>query len=304
LEILQSRFRGALRWVELPILTLGLLRRVRPEILFVQSPSLALSSFAVLWRPFFSYLLVIHAHNEGVRPFDRQGAFVRWLTRRLLRKAGITIVTNEALATDVRNAGGRPLVLPDALPVPPDAAVLNREQGRPIEIAVVATYRPDEPIAAIMAAAHSLPDVRFEFSGDIEKFKKLNIDVPDNVHLTGFLADRDYWQLLNDAAVVCDLTLKSDCLVCGAYEALALGKAMVLSDNPATREIFGTAAELTGNSTEAIVTALQRAMEKHAQLEASARDLAETYQARWATEATAAWHVICVAAKKVRSNQA
>ena len=35
-----------------------------------------------------------------------------------------------------------------------------------------------------------------------------------------------------------DLTLKPNCLVCGAYEALALQKPMVLTGNPATRDLF------------------------------------------------------------------
>ena len=72
---------------------------------------------------------------------------------------------------------------------------------------------------------------------------------PPNVHFTGFLADEDYWQLLRSADAIIDLTSKADCLVCGAYEALALGKPMLLSDNTASRELFGEGAVLTDNST-------------------------------------------------------
>ncbi|HNP35694.1 MAG TPA: hypothetical protein PKK10_07565 [Woeseiaceae bacterium] len=300
LHILESRYKGVMRWLELPIKTLGLLRRARPQTLFVQNPSLALSSLATLCRPFFSYLLVIDAHNEGVRPYDRQSAFVRWLTSRLLKMADVTIVTNEALASDVRDAGGRPVVLPDALPVPPALEATICRQGRPTDVVVVATYRRDEPIAALMAAARSMPDVSFAFSGDVAKFRKTTIDVPSNVRLTGFLPDSDYWQLLNDATVVCDLTLKSDCLVCGAYEALALGKAMLLSDNPATRDIFAPAAVFTGSNAEEIASALRSALDTRKVLEAGAQELNKTYDLKWQDDARKGMESIMLRAAKKR----
>ncbi len=116
--------------------------------------------------------------------------------------------------------------------------------------------------------------------------------MPPNVHLTGFLRDPDYWQLLAQATVICDLTLKPDCLVCGAYEALAVGKPMVLSENPATRDIFGPAAVLTGSSPEEIATAVRRAIEDRDRLEASALQLQKSFQERWQLEADAVWETI------------
>ena len=92
--------------------------------------------------------------------------------------------------------------------------------------------------------------------------------------------------------VVCDLTLKPDCLVCGAYEALAVGKPMVLSDNPPTRETFGTAAVLTGDDPEAIAAALRGAIADRERLEAGARELQEAYRTRWRTQADLVWRAI------------
>ena len=89
-------------------MTLSLLRRRKPEILFVQNPSLALTVLVILTRRLFAYYLVVDAHNEGVRPFHRPGALVCWLTRRVLNGADATIVTNAALVKDVTTAGGRP----------------------------------------------------------------------------------------------------------------------------------------------------------------------------------------------------
>jgi glycosyltransferase involved in cell wall biosynthesis len=277
------------RWVELAVATLGLLRRSRPKILFVQNPSLALTVLAVLSRPLFGYYLVVDAHNEGIRPFDRPYALIRWLTRRLLKSADVTIVSNEALAKDVHAAGGRSLILPDRLPVPPELQGARHHNSDTADVVVIATFRRDEPIAAIMAAAATMPGLRFAVSGPAERYREASGSVPPNVHLTGFLQDPAYWQLLAQATVICDLTLKPDCLVCGAYEALAVGKPMVLSDNPATRDIFGPAAVLTGNSPEEIATAVRTAIGDRERLEASALKLREAFQVRWQMEADAVW---------------
>lgn len=272
-------------------MTLRLLRRRKPEILFVQNPSLALTLLVILTRRLFGYYLVVDAHNEGVRPYHRSGVLVRWLTRCVLKGADVTIVTNTALVKDVTNAGGRALVLPDWLPEPPHP--LKHEVTEPAaHVVVIATFWGDEPIAAIIEAAATMPEVRFAFTGDARRFVDAGNKLPPNVRLTGFLPDAAYWQLLAQAVVACDLTLKQDCLVCGAYEALALGKPMVLSDNEATREIFGPAAVLTGSAPEEIARAVSTAIEQCERLEANARDLREAFRMTWQTQAAAAWNTI------------
>lgn len=290
LHVIRSRRGGVARWLEQMVATLGLLRREKPHVLFVPNPSLALSTLAVLGRRLYKYYLVVDAHNEGIRPFHRRGALVRWMTRRVLNRADATIVSNAALADDVHGAGGRPLVLPDCLPEPP--ALRDAVAEAAPQVVVIATFWGDEPIAEIMAAAAAMPAVSFAFTGDTARFLRSGIEPPDNVRLTGFLPDAEYWHLLAAAAVVCDLTLKSDCLVCGAYEALAAGKSMVLSDNPPTRDIFGPAAVLTGSTAEEIASAIATAIASRERLEAAARDLRDAFRTSWPTQASAVWDAI------------
>jgi glycosyltransferase involved in cell wall biosynthesis len=251
---------------------------------------------AVLTRRLFGYYLVVDAHNEGVRPFHRPGALVRWFTRGVLKRADATIVTNAALVQDVAAAGGRPLVLPDRLPEPPPLPLKHEITDDAPHVVVIATFWGDEPIAAIIEAAATMPEVRFAFTGDARKFDKTGTELPPNVRLTGFLPDSAFWQLLAQAVVVCDLTLKSDCLVCGAYEALAVGKPMVLSDNPATRESFGPAAVLTGSAPDEIAQAVATAIQQRERLEANARDLREAFRTSWRTQAAATWDAILAGA--------
>ena len=291
LHVLQSSRKGLGRWIEQALDTLRFLHRQRPEILFVQNPSLALTVLTTASRRLFGYYLVVDAHNEGVRPFDRPGKFVGWLTRRLLKSADVTIVTNAALAGDVIAAGGRPLVLPDSLPTPPTPEGARKVAGD-VHVAVIATYRADEPIASIIDAAATMPEIRFAFSGDAGRFEGSKDALPANVRLTGYLLEPLYWQLLEQATVVCDLTLKPDCLVCGAYEGLAVGKPLVLSDNPPTREIFGRAAVLTGSAPEEIAKALREALGRRESLEAGAREVRDAYRVGWQPQAAATWDAI------------
>lgn len=286
LEVIPSRHAGWRKWLGQAVATLTLLRRQRPEVLFVQNPSLGLTVLATWVRWWFGYLLVVDAHNEGVRPFVRSSGFVRRLTRHLLRRADFTIVTNTALADDVRRAGGRPLILPDRLANPPAAALDGEVPGSLApDVMVISTYAPDEPLSAILAAAVRMPEVRFAVSGNAKKFGAWGLEQPANVELTGFLPDDAYWGTLARAKVILDLTLMPDCLVCGAYEGLALARPMVLSDNPATRELFGHGAILTGGEPQDIVAALQQALSGLELLETLARESRESFRGRWEKQA-------------------
>jgi glycosyltransferase involved in cell wall biosynthesis len=292
LRVIRSERPGLRRWIEQAVESVRLLHRRRPDILFVQCPSLALSLLALLVRRAFGFYLVVDAHNEGVRPFDRPGRVIGWLSRRILKGADMIIVTNPALAEDVLAAGGRPLVLTDSLPVSPAMPAMDDAADEAPDVAVIATFRPDEPIEAILSAAAQMPETRFAFSGDAAKFHQTGMRLPGNVRLTGFLPDPAYWALLAQAAVVCDLTLKPDCLVCGAYEALAVGTPMVLSDNPATRRVFGPAAILAGSEPGEIADALRKALARRETLAANARELRAAFQGNWQTQAAAAWDAI------------
>ncbi len=302
LEIVASGHTGLRKWIEQSIATLGLLHRKRPQILFVQNPSLGLTVLAMLVRSWFSYYLVVDAHNEGVRPFVRSGRFVRWLTERLLRGADATIVTNDALAQDVVRAGGRALILPDRLPVPPlPDPDPETTCGVPPQVMVISTFAPDEPLNEIMAAAASLPDVDFAVTGNAKKFDALRLALPPNVRLMGFLPDPEYWRMLAQAQVVCDLTLMPDCLVCGAYEALAMARPMVLSDNPPTRELLGEAAVLTAIDPRSIADALRTALDQQSLLQTRALETREAFRSHWQNQAASVWDAIRAGAVRSQS---
>jgi glycosyltransferase involved in cell wall biosynthesis len=79
------------------------------------------------------------------------------------------------------------------------------------------------------------------------------------VRLSGFVSHEDYLRMLAKARVVVDLTTREDCLVCGAYEAMALGRPLVVSDTRALRELLQDAAVYAENRASPIAAAVTAA---------------------------------------------
>jgi glycosyltransferase involved in cell wall biosynthesis len=266
LTVLRSSNRGARRYAELTLASFRLLRNSRPAAVFLQNPSLILALLVLFARPFLGrYRVVMDAHNEAITPFTYDFWPITWLSRLAQRHADTTIVTNGALARLVRENGGRALVVPDRLPTPP---VSTNRLSRPerLSVMVVATFAADEPIGAIFAAARQVgPDFAFAVTGNSRKLApELRDSMPTNVRLTGFLPEHDYWKLMADCHVVLDLTLKADCLVCGAYEALSLNKPMILSGNGASRDLFGSFAVFPESCDENdIAASLRKALQDY-----------------------------------------
>lgn len=290
LHELVSRRRGLRRYAELIPRTFGLIRSQRPEVLLVQNPSFVLAVLALLLRPLFGYRLVVDAHNEAVEPYiNRKWWFVS-LARRLMRWSDLTIVTNRWLADIVTGVGGRAFVLPDPLPAVPEPESGKPPvawRGAPLRMVAIATYAPDEPIEIMLQAARQLVgQVEFAFTGNHSKVPaELMREVPENVHFTGFLAEEDYWRLLIDADAVMDLTLMDNCLVCGAYEALACGKPAVLSGNSASKELFAGAAVFVDNSVAEIVTAVRALTSGSSAVAPDLAPLAARLRSQWSEQA-------------------
>jgi glycosyltransferase involved in cell wall biosynthesis len=284
LVVLKTRWQGPLRYLLLGTRTVSLLVRRRARVLLVQNPSLILAALAVVLRALLGYRLIVDAHNEAVEPYVNRQRWVKSLSRWVIRKADLTIVSNRQLAALVERCGGRSFTLPDAIPVLPTALPTRALDG-PFNVVLIATHARDEPIAQIFDAVREM-DVHLYVTGNPRRMAPaVAARAPHNVHFTGFLPDGDYWALLRSADAIIDLTLMDDCLVSGAYEALAVGKPMLLSNNRATVELFGGAAVFTDNTASDIRAGLERLrLSRDAMKVAAERKRGELTE-RWTTSA-------------------
>ncbi len=149
-ELYTDRVRMS-RYLHLISQTVGVIRRKAPSVLIVQNPSLVLALFCCCVKWFMHFRLVVDAHNEAIVPFVYDRRLVRAISRLVIRRAELTIVTNTSLAQQVRAIGGRPFVLPDAIPNVPGRSDNKEENVAPYAL-VVSTVAPDEPLHLIVKA--------------------------------------------------------------------------------------------------------------------------------------------------------
>ena len=255
--------------------------RERPQGLIVQSPSVVLALQAVLLRRLFGYTLYIDSHNAGLHPMNPRLDWLGFLYRYLQRAADLTIVTSEDLAATVRANGGTPFVLEDRLPELPE--VRKQELAGRCNVVSISTFAEDEPFAAIIEATRLLDDdYRVYMTGNSKRLpRELAGRLPANLVLTGFVPDDEYVSLLGSADVVLDLTHLDNCLVCGAYESIAVGTPMVLTDNPASRKYFSRGVVYTRNDPQEIRDAVVAAVGDAERLRGEIERLRSELTADW-----------------------
>jgi len=260
--------------------TVRLVLRERPAVVFCQNPSLVLSSSMVVLGPRAGFRVCVDAHNAGLFPKEGTSRALGRVSRFVQKHADITIVSNAHLADHVLMNGGRPFVLPDRIPDIPEASPVPL-QGKK-NILFISSFAADEPYQLVFEAARQLEeDVRIHVTGD---YRRRGIDpksVPSNVALMGYVSEERYVGMLRSVDATIDLTSREDCLVCGAYESLAVEKPQVLSDTNALRAYFSKGAVYASHSARSIRDAIVSVLENRAALEEGARALKRERQSEW-----------------------
>jgi len=260
--------------------TYNVISKVRPGIVFGQNPSLVLSFFLVLFKSVFHMWICIDAHNSGIFPKEGQSKLLGILSRFIQRRADLTIVTNEPLKRHVEDNGGRSYVLQDKIPSIPSVAPLCL-RGK-FNILFICTYAADEPYEEVFNAARNIDkEVSIYVTGNYINRGIIPEGLPENLILTGFLSEDKYIEILHSVDATMVLTRRKDCLVCGAYESLAVGKPMILSDTRALREYFASSAVYTINNSRGIECAVQEILERKREIAEHVQQVKTTRDLEW-----------------------
>jgi glycosyltransferase involved in cell wall biosynthesis len=242
--------------------TVAALRRARPDVVIATNPSLMLGLLLLGLRRWYRFALVSDAHYVGVRAL-RGGRLLQSLLDFHNARADLVIVTNERHAAYVAALGGRAYVCPDPLP---DLGVWTATLPVPDKAAfLVCSFERDEPFEAVFRAFSGLPQYTLFVSG---RYTRAGIDPARFpwVRFLGYVSEQEYYAYLKSCAVIVDLTELEDCLLCGAYEALAARKPLLISHTSALASYFGAAAVLTENTAEQIAANVQRAYAQRGEL--------------------------------------
>jgi glycosyltransferase involved in cell wall biosynthesis len=136
-------------------------------------------------------------------------------------------------------------------------------------------------VAEVIEAARRAPELDVHVTGDLGKCPdKLREDAPANVRFTGFLSGDAYGRAVSDADVVLALTTEPSSVVRAGYEAVYAERPLVVSDWPASREVFPHALHVE-NSPPAIVAGLRQAVSDRERLLALAPQALTLQETRW-----------------------
>lgn len=277
-----SRWRRYLKNLRKTLEVLGALGR--SDVVIVQVPSIVLGWVALAMRSLKGFSIIIDAHNAVIEGAEGKSRLPTVLYSKVVRSADRVIVTNDRLAARVRALGGRPVVLAD--PVPPITRTSDRSAREGIRVVAISTWADDEPLGELIGAAELLPPgIDVVVTGRPKGPWVAAAQESKRVVVSGFLTEEDYIKLLSSARAIVDLTTREDCLVCGSYEALALGVPMVLSDTAALRDLVGDAAVYCANVADEIAKAIVACVDQHDALAANCAARCGYHKALWRSQA-------------------
>jgi glycosyltransferase involved in cell wall biosynthesis len=254
-----------------------LLVAASPDEVWVMDPPApaVLTTWLYCWRR--GIPLVVDMHTIGF--YAPRWRIFRPLEMPALRYAARNVVTNSQLASRVVSWGCRAAILTDPLPKPPDVSDVRPEPG---SVTVIATFSDDEPIAQLPLVAQALPQMKLYVTGrprgDVATW-------PRNLIATGFVGDTEFWMRLAASEVILVLTTRPNTLLSGGYEALSLGKPLVISDQLVLRDYFGDAAVYVDASAEGIATGVLEAFRRAPELAQRSVALARLRETEWSEAA-------------------
>ena len=271
--------------------TVSIILKNRKGIVIVQNPSRILAALASLMKLIFGFPLIVDRHTnfrlEKGATLNPAEWFVIICSEFSLKVADLTIVTNDFLKELVIKKGGRALVLHDKMPkieVPKKKVDLPSGSN----ILFVCTFAPDEPFSEVISSARILgSDFNIHITGN---YKKAGLEtsassLPENVHLLGFVSNEDYEAHMYSCDVILVLTTAEWVIVCGGYEAVALGKPLITSNTKALKEFFQGKALHTNSDACSIAEAIRIACEDNTVHSTNIQDFyileEEVWQAQW-----------------------
>lgn len=273
-----------LRYAASVPITLWRLLRARPSAVVVQNPPAFAAAcgwcYAKVAR--IPFLMDVHPGGFGLQG-DTFSARLLPLTRRLVRAARATLVTEGTLAEQVRRWGGEPLIVHEAPPAWRIDAPLRRDGAG--EVLLVGTFGRDEPIGLALEAAQAA-GVKLAITGEIADAPADLRDMPPpGVRLTGYLRGQAFVDALESAAAILVLSTEPTSVPRAGYEAVRARRPLVLSRSDATVEAFPAATHvpLDVDALAAALRAVTAAPPSEQALEAARVEL----EAQWETQRAA-----------------
>jgi glycosyltransferase involved in cell wall biosynthesis len=255
----------AVRYLLSAIQTIIFLRRGSYRVLIVTTPpietALICAAFRRRGKPLIldshpgAFGLMGDAHSRKLQIFHR------WLWRR----AALVLVTTEGLAKTVDAGGGRALVFHEPFARwqeldEPSVPTHLPGSAHHIRVCVPFIFARDEPVGVLFSVARRLQNIEFRVTGNPDRLPD-ETAVPPNVTLVGFLGPERFLSEMKESDVVVVLSTERESVMRTAYEAIRVGRPLVVSKTEATLKYFPYALHAENTETS-IAAALMSAIEE------------------------------------------
>ena len=225
------------------------LSKKKPELVFAMTPPLFCVLFVYIYSFFTGAHFIIDSHT-GSLISPPWGTVFRSLHRFLCKKAVVTIVTNDHLASVVQSWGGKTLIITPPISFPKvEPCSLKAKKN----LLVVNTFSSDEPLLEILQAARMCPEIQFHVSGHLAKASTKTIkESPANVRFTDFIPYSEYFSLLKSVDGIISITTRDHTLQSGGEEALFMGKPLITTRFPYLMKFFNKGTVYVAPTAESI----------------------------------------------------
>ena len=270
-----------LRYLQLTVKTLKVLKMERPDLVFVQNPPLYSLLPVFLYARWYHKKYIIDSHTRTFCVERIHHRLFLQLHRYFSRFATVLLLHNEDLSPIGKSWRAPFFILEDRIPpfdLPPKR---NGEKKKPT-LAVICSFSPDEPIREILEAAERLEKVHFNLTGNNENFiNEWRLTHPSNITFTGFLEEGEYLRLLQESDAILVLTKRPFTLLCGAYEAVAVGRPLITSNLPLLKRHFQKGTIHVENTPEGIEGGIRRALSSLDRLSEEIIELKKEKEKEW-----------------------
>jgi glycosyltransferase involved in cell wall biosynthesis len=264
----------------LSIKTWKALKIKRADFVFVQNPPIYSLISVFLYARWYGKDYIVDSHT-GTFVIEKMHQHVFFLMHRFFSKfARVLLLHNEDLSHIGKTWKIPYFILEDRIPRF-EISQIKKEVKEEPRLVVICSYAPDEPVEEILQAAQNL-HVHFYLTGNFKKLKKdlRKID-SSNITFTGFLKERNYIELLQRSDIIMVLTTRLYTLLCGAYEALAMGKPLITSDLPLLRRHFNKGTIHVKNTAEGIAAGVREGFSRLEYLRKESVELREEKEREW-----------------------
>jgi len=254
------------RYLLSAIQTFRFLRSSEYEVLIVTAPPIeAALVCAIFRRKARPFLLDSHPGAFGLSG-DTHSRRLQFVHRWLWRRADSVLVTTEELAKTVSDGGGRALVFHEPMARwqelgPTFVLKVTEGASEVLRVFVPFIFTRDEPVDLLFDVARQLQEVEFRVTGNQDRLSNESI-IPPNVTLLGFLHGEEFLAEMNNSDVVLVLSTERQSVMRTAYEAIRLGRPLVVSKTEATLRYFPFALH-TENTDSEISKTLRSLLEEN-----------------------------------------